>query len=424
MTDDNGDGIYECVVPSGYTKVIFCRMNPGASANNWDNKWNQTGDLTIPTNGDNQCAINEDQWDCGNNVTWSTYVATRSVKKATKSNDDVQLPEAYIYGDETVVMNLSAIRQQLSSNVVYGQPDTILPGDGMDQQEQSVDIHSASLVLSDDICMNYYVTVPVAAQNVYMTFVLNGEITTVTDYTVDDNGRYVFRFSGINPQKMGDDIRATVYATVGNKQVTDCVEAYSVRAYCVSQLKKSADNAKLVRLISDLLVYGAKAQIYQGYKTDKLVTDGLDLNPSTFTALDDSYNQLMTTGQTHEAVRYSGVTLVLGNKVVMRLTIQTNDPGAFTYTINTCGVDTVYTAEDLVKAGEGTYYLYFDGLKATGFDETVTATIQQDGETISKTVTYSVNSYVVKYQNTGDEALRELVQAIYNYGHSASDYIG
>ena len=54
VKDSDGDGIYEVSVPSGYSKVIFCRMNPSAAANNWNNKWNQTGDLTIPTDGKNQ----------------------------------------------------------------------------------------------------------------------------------------------------------------------------------------------------------------------------------------------------------------------------------------------------------------------------------------------------------------------------------
>jgi hypothetical protein len=35
MTDTDGDGTYEGTIPSGgYTGVIFCRMNPSASANN------------------------------------------------------------------------------------------------------------------------------------------------------------------------------------------------------------------------------------------------------------------------------------------------------------------------------------------------------------------------------------------------------
>ena len=72
MTDSDGDGIYEVEVPSGYPSVIFCRMNPSTTANNWSNKWNQTGDLTIPTDGKNLFTIpSGDVWD-GSTTTWST----------------------------------------------------------------------------------------------------------------------------------------------------------------------------------------------------------------------------------------------------------------------------------------------------------------------------------------------------------------
>ena len=39
--------MYSCAIPSGYSNVIFCRMNGGQAANNWDNKWNQTVDLKL-----------------------------------------------------------------------------------------------------------------------------------------------------------------------------------------------------------------------------------------------------------------------------------------------------------------------------------------------------------------------------------------
>ena len=66
-------GIYKVTVPDGnWTNVIFCRMNPANPANNWDNKWNQSGDLEY--NGtENLCAIKAGQWDCGTNVSWSAY---------------------------------------------------------------------------------------------------------------------------------------------------------------------------------------------------------------------------------------------------------------------------------------------------------------------------------------------------------------
>ena len=75
MTDSDKDGIYEVAVPAGYPNVIFCRMNPNASANNWNNKWNQTADLTVPTSGANHYTVKEGTWDKGGG-TWSTFGST------------------------------------------------------------------------------------------------------------------------------------------------------------------------------------------------------------------------------------------------------------------------------------------------------------------------------------------------------------
>lgn len=71
MTDSDSDSIYEVNIPVGdYNSVIFCRMNPTSTNNNWDNKWNQTADLTIPTDGTNLYTIAEGAWDKGQG-TWS-----------------------------------------------------------------------------------------------------------------------------------------------------------------------------------------------------------------------------------------------------------------------------------------------------------------------------------------------------------------
>ena len=72
-TDSDSDGIYEVNIPTGYTfgdNVIFCRMNPKTTANNWNNKWNQTEDLVIPTDGNNLYTIKDGTWDKGGG-TWS-----------------------------------------------------------------------------------------------------------------------------------------------------------------------------------------------------------------------------------------------------------------------------------------------------------------------------------------------------------------
>ena len=73
MTDSDSDGIYELYIPEGYDygcNVIFCRMNPNTTANNWNNKWNQTSDLKAPTDGKNLYTVKEGTWDKGGG-TWS-----------------------------------------------------------------------------------------------------------------------------------------------------------------------------------------------------------------------------------------------------------------------------------------------------------------------------------------------------------------
>ena len=46
-------------------------MNPSTTANNWTNKWDQTIDLTIPTDGKNLFTVNDGEWNNANGV-WST----------------------------------------------------------------------------------------------------------------------------------------------------------------------------------------------------------------------------------------------------------------------------------------------------------------------------------------------------------------
>lgn len=66
--------LYEVTTPGtgkNFTNVIFCRMNPSATANNWNNKWNQTADLTYDGTK-NHYTVKAGTWDNGGG-TWSIY---------------------------------------------------------------------------------------------------------------------------------------------------------------------------------------------------------------------------------------------------------------------------------------------------------------------------------------------------------------
>ncbi len=60
---------YQCAIPEGFVgkNVIFCRMNPGSQSTGWGNKWNQTIDIALPTDGKNLFTLEDDNlWDSNN----------------------------------------------------------------------------------------------------------------------------------------------------------------------------------------------------------------------------------------------------------------------------------------------------------------------------------------------------------------------
>lgn len=64
LTDNNADGVYECVLSAGMTNILFCRMDPAVSSFSWEaGIWNQTVDLTISAAPNNHFHITA--WDNG-----------------------------------------------------------------------------------------------------------------------------------------------------------------------------------------------------------------------------------------------------------------------------------------------------------------------------------------------------------------------
>ena len=65
--------VYTTTIPDSYTQVIFCRMNSAATECNWGSKWNQSADITLPTDGKDMFTL-ADGWDQMSG-TWSIYAA-------------------------------------------------------------------------------------------------------------------------------------------------------------------------------------------------------------------------------------------------------------------------------------------------------------------------------------------------------------
>ena len=88
---EHSTGVYVCDKPEGYPSVIFCRMNPSSTTNDWNSKWNQTDDLTIPTDKDTY-KYDEGQWDKGPGQWLSTLTGNYGSSDGT-FNVTVTMPE-------------------------------------------------------------------------------------------------------------------------------------------------------------------------------------------------------------------------------------------------------------------------------------------------------------------------------------------
>ena len=283
-----------------------------------------------------------------------------------------------------------------------------------------VDIESAALSLDNDIDISYAVEVPADSTNVYMVFEMNGVETTVAD-----DGSHTFLFEGVNPQCMGDNVSATLHATVDGVEYTDAQPNYSVLQYCRNKLADESISAELRTMLSDMLAYGTAAQNYVSYKTGALVSEDSELtNPtySTFTPI-SGYAPVFN-GDAASDVYWVSAGLTLTNNVAMNFTFHAESIDGLTVTVVINGRPQTFTASDFIAVDgkANTYEISFKGIKASELADVVTASFARNGAAIGNSVSYSVNAYVCAKQNDSDTALKNLVRALYNYGASAVSF--
>lgn len=282
---------------------------------------------------------------------------------------------------------------------------------------KAIEVKSAYLRLDGDINLVYAVQLPAGFSDAQAVFTYLGQTCTVTDSTTDTQGNTCFEFTHITPQCMGEAVDVTVCATMGGYTFSDTKQNYSVRTYCENMLART-DDTLLITLLSDLLTYGEEAQRYVGYKTDALVTEGLDLYPSFHPDIIGRHASFV--GTADEDTRWLSAALVLRNNICMDFTFFAQTVADLTVCITVDGETQCFT--DFTALGDNRYTVSFCGIPASAYDELVSASFFRDGVQVGNTLNYTVNTYLSSKQNTSDEALAALVHALYNYGESAFTY--
>ena len=296
-----------------------------------------------------------------------------------------------------------------------------------------------SLTLGNTLTMTYKVLLPEGYTSEKMVFefynddikgydtveVLNGNYNNTTK-------RYEFAFTGINPQRMNDTLKAKMYAKDANgNEVIYSVDDYSVAMYCNALLSSEANkDGKYTKLIASLVAYGTASQKYMNYRTDTLVSSIVDAG-----AADDYTAQLAAVQAVNNRIPGTGVTikaksLVLTNAFAIRVKFVLDSNVSIDdvyFTVNSDSTQYKEFKQSTLSDGTVCYYFDYTGLNASELDDAFTFTAHT-GTGTGDALTYNANTYlngmykVLTDRGDTTSALYEIVTALFNYGWTCDHF--
>ncbi|MBQ6376903.1 MAG: CotH kinase family protein, partial [Lachnospiraceae bacterium] len=187
-----------------------------------------------------------------------------SAYKNLKGPEDTNIPNGY---------RLTKVKGDLTINVVTkptGSEEVEVP-------------FSHSCSLSNNLTVNYYAPASVLEDyGEYRLVVWKQEFaedgsfsawkecasTVFSDKTVSGDAYKVFPITNVAAREMGSEIRAVLYMEKDGVICQSTEDVYSVSQYAQNQLNSTQD-ASLKQLLVDMLNYGAAAQAYFNYSTDR-----------------------------------------------------------------------------------------------------------------------------------------------------------
>lgn len=308
------------------------------------------------------------------------------------------------------------------------------------QTNNALKFTTAALTLENDITVNFKINknaVDNAGFNLlYTIFTVNNEAKIVTGYEKD--GYYVFDCKGVFPKYLNNRIFATLYAEKDGTLYT-ATTSYRAATYCYSLFNNPGTDAPelLKKLAVDTLLYGEAAQLHFNYRTDALCTSKLTAEHMAYasTSTGELVNRLSIEKTIETAsASWKAATLFLNNSIDFRFQFSHTNGTEGLYAIMTDTVTgrtwRVSSFESAKDSNTGNviadnYWVFFKGLNASQMNNEVKVVIYNaDNEQISRTLHYSIESYV-KYtvENSTNEKLLNLVECIIKYGNSAKAYV-
>jgi len=282
-----------------------------------------------------------------------------------------------------------------------------------------------------------------AAVNSYKDFYLEVQkevagsepITTIFDVTAmtakvnPSTGEalmYQVTYRGINAKEMGDNFSTTLYAVGDDGTIYyGSTVVDSIQSFLIGKIDASSSIPELKTMAVDMLKYGAAAQIRLGYDTETLVTADLTEEQLAYATqeIPEAINNAASTG--------NGASLNTSITVTSR--VQLNLSCIHTAATDPDSIKCVITdAEGNLLAELPTtnknnimFTAIYENVGAKEMRDVINATFFEGKTVISKTISWSVESYVaqVRAKTNATEDEINMVNAMLTYGDSVAAYM-
>ena len=237
---------------------------------------------------------------------------------------------------------------------------------------------------------------------------------------------YNATYSGISAKEMGDSFATTLYAVdaEGNIFYGETVTS-SIKDFLIGKINDASSIPEMKTMAVDMLKYGAAAQIRFSYDSDNLVTNSLTAMQLAYGTEDipEAENKCSESGSAANVT----TNITVGSKVELSLSCICND---VTDTSNVkCLImdekNNVLARLDTTNKAGVMFSAKYDNVGAKEMRKVITATFYDGRNVISKTLKWSVESYVAQIRQTPGATAEEiaLVNAMLTYGDSVAAYM-
>lgn len=297
-------------------------------------------------------------------------------------------------------------------------------------ESPAVSLYGRSITLKDNIDVNYYMEMSdsVFEHDAYLEFKIDGQtykLNASDAAEVNENGKTLYKFScPVSAAQMSDTIETRIVIDNNTKEEY----SYSVKEYASNLLSKSNEYpAETVKLVKALLNYGAAAQTFFNYNTDKPANGILSNADKAVDAADfDAYKAVIkadsANGQ-NNGLSYYGSSLICKSEMTVRhYFILDNGSDINNYKFSYIDTDGYEVSLTPKKASDGgVYCVDISGIMACGlYKNYVCRVTGMDSSQIIE-LNYGPLSYAYSVANDKDSSieLKNLMNALYMYSEMA-----